>query len=121
MRANPTASTIRRAASLCKWIGNPPKATHWFSVAESRTVFAFAGIWRLWRDERQVRAVSIKSMLFDYSVDQRLVARQGTMQRLLAGDAKLRQKPSNRNAAQHDLEFVLDQLGDHLAGPQREG
>lgn len=32
-------------------------------------------------------------------LDQRLVARQGTMQRLLAGGAELRQKPSNRNAA----------------------
>ena len=64
MRANPAASTIRRAASLCKWTDTPPKVTHWFAVAESRTEFAIAGIWRLWRDERQARAASIKSMLF---------------------------------------------------------
>ena len=42
------------------------------------------------------------------------------MQRLLAGDAELGQKPPHRDKAQGDLEFVLDQFGDHLAGPQRE-
>src|SRR2546425_5764351 len=49
---------------------------------------------------------------------QRLVAFQRAMQRPLASDAELRQKPSDRDQAQRDVEFVLDQRGHHLARPQ---
>ncbi len=41
-------------------------------------------------------------------LDERLAAFQGAMQRLLAGDAELSQKPPHRDKAQGDLEFVLD-------------
>src|SRR6266700_4615923 len=51
---------------------------------------------------------------------QSLVALLRTIQRLLAGDAELRQQPANRIGAQHDAELVLDQLGHHVARPQRE-
>jgi putative SOS response-associated peptidase YedK len=30
-----------------------PKVTHWFALDESRPLFAFAGIWRLWTGERK--------------------------------------------------------------------
>jgi hypothetical protein len=30
-----------------------PKVTHWFALDESRPLFAFAGIWRLWSGERR--------------------------------------------------------------------
>src|SRR5882724_7502512 len=49
---------------------------------------------------------------------QRLVAFKRAMQRPLASDAELRQKPSDRDQAQRDVEFVLDQRGHHLARPQ---
>ena len=51
---------------------------------------------------------------------QRFVAFQRALQRLLAGDAELRQKPSHRDQAQRDVELLLDQSGHHLAGPQCE-
>src|SRR3984893_17675633 len=49
---------------------------------------------------------------------QRLVPFQRAMQRLLAGDAELRQQPSDRDHAQWDVEFLLDQCRHHLARPQ---
>src|SRR6266404_1229160 len=51
---------------------------------------------------------------------QSLVALLRTVQRLLAGDPELRQKPANRIATQTDAKLVLDQLGHHVARPQRE-
>jgi len=70
---------------------------------------------RLQRQGLDLRVLFLQPLL-----DQGLVALQGAMQRLRAGDAELGQKPPHRNKAQGDLEFVLDQFGDHLAGPQRE-
>src|ERR1019366_494210 len=49
-------------------------------------------------------------------LNQSLVPLLRTMQRLLAGNAELRQKPPNRHRAQDDME----QLRDHLACPQRK-
>src|SRR6266852_4823483 len=51
---------------------------------------------------------------------QRLVPLQCTMQRLLAGDAELGQKPPDRDQAQRDIEFIFDQRRHHLARPQRK-
>ena len=67
------------------------------------------------RQDLDLRVLFLQPLL-----DKRLVALQGAMQRLLAGDAELGQKPPHRDKAQGDLEFILDQFGDHLAGPQRE-
>ncbi|PNG25712.1 SOS response-associated peptidase [Methylocella silvestris] len=41
------------ATSFCEWTDSRPKVTHWFALDESRPVFAFAGIWRLWTGERK--------------------------------------------------------------------
>jgi putative SOS response-associated peptidase YedK len=41
------------ATSFCEWTHSRPKVTHWFSLDESRPLFAFAGIWRLWTSERK--------------------------------------------------------------------
>jgi putative SOS response-associated peptidase YedK len=39
------------ATSFCEWTDSRPKVTHWFALDESRPLFAFAGIWRLWTGE----------------------------------------------------------------------
>lgn len=41
------------AASFSEWTDSRPKVTHWFALDESRPLFAFAGIWRLWTGERK--------------------------------------------------------------------
>jgi putative SOS response-associated peptidase YedK len=41
------------ATSFCEWTDIRPKVTHWFALDESRPLFAFAGIWRLWTGERK--------------------------------------------------------------------
>ena len=41
------------APSFCEWTDNRPKVTQWFALDESRPLFAFAGIWRLWTGERK--------------------------------------------------------------------
>jgi putative SOS response-associated peptidase YedK len=41
------------ATSFCEWTDTRPKVTHWFAIDESRSLFAFAGIWRLWTGERK--------------------------------------------------------------------
>jgi putative SOS response-associated peptidase YedK len=41
------------ATSFCEWSDSRPKLTHWFALDESRPLFAFAGIWRLWTGERK--------------------------------------------------------------------
>jgi putative SOS response-associated peptidase YedK len=41
------------ATSFCEWTDTRPKMTHWFALDESRPLFAFAGIWRLWTGERK--------------------------------------------------------------------
>lgn len=44
------------ATSFCEWTDAKPKVTHWFALDESRPLFAFAGIWRLWTGERKGEA-----------------------------------------------------------------
>lgn len=39
------------ATSFCEWTDSRPKVTHWFALDETRPLFAFAGIWRLWTGE----------------------------------------------------------------------
>ena len=51
---------------------------------------------------------------------ERLVALDCSVQRLLAGDAELRQETAYRIGAQFYAELILDKLGHHLAGPQRK-
>jgi putative SOS response-associated peptidase YedK len=41
------------ATSFCEWTDSRPKVTHWFALDESRPLFAFAGVWRLWTGERK--------------------------------------------------------------------
>jgi putative SOS response-associated peptidase YedK len=41
------------ATSFCEWTDSRPKLTHWFAHDETRPLFAFAGIWRLWSGERK--------------------------------------------------------------------
>ncbi len=41
------------ATSFCEWTDSRPKVTNWFALDESRPLFAFAGIWRLWSGERK--------------------------------------------------------------------
>jgi putative SOS response-associated peptidase YedK len=41
------------ATSFCEWTDRRPKIPHWFALAESRPLFAFAGIWRPWTGERK--------------------------------------------------------------------
>src|SRR3979490_1572456 len=53
-------------------------------------------------------------------LDQSLVALLRTIQRLLAGDAELRQQPTNRIGAQPAAKLDLDQLTHHDAPPKRE-
>jgi putative SOS response-associated peptidase YedK len=42
-----------RCLAFCEWTDTRPKVTHWFALDESRPLFAFAGIWRLWTGERK--------------------------------------------------------------------
>jgi putative SOS response-associated peptidase YedK len=44
------------ATSFCEWSDSRPKVTHRFALDESRPLFAFAGIWRLWTGERKKEA-----------------------------------------------------------------
>jgi len=44
------------ATSFCEWTDSRPKVPHWFALAESRPLFAFAGIWRLWSGEHKGEA-----------------------------------------------------------------
>jgi putative SOS response-associated peptidase YedK len=44
------------ATSFCEWTDSRPKITHWFALDESRPLFAFAGMWRLWTGERKGEA-----------------------------------------------------------------
>lgn len=41
------------ATSFCEWTDSRPKVTHWFALDESRPLFVFAGIWRVWSGERK--------------------------------------------------------------------
>ena len=41
------------ATSFCEWTDSRPKVTHWFALDETRPLFAFAGIWRLWMGKRK--------------------------------------------------------------------
>jgi putative SOS response-associated peptidase YedK len=41
------------ATSFCEWTDQSPKIPQWFALDESRPLFAFAGIWRLWTGERK--------------------------------------------------------------------
>jgi putative SOS response-associated peptidase YedK len=44
------------ATSFCEWTDTRPKVTHWFALDETRPLFAFAGIWRVWTGERKGEA-----------------------------------------------------------------
>src|SRR4030095_1375558 len=44
------------ATSFSEWTDCRPKVTHWFALADSQPLFAFAGIWRLWVGEHRVYA-----------------------------------------------------------------
>jgi putative SOS response-associated peptidase YedK len=52
------------ATSLCEWTDSRPKVTHWFGLDESRPLFAFAGIWRLWTGERKGKSGEHKLFAF---------------------------------------------------------
>ena len=41
------------ATSFCEWNVSWPKMPHWFALDETRPLFAFAGIWRLWTGGRK--------------------------------------------------------------------
>jgi putative SOS response-associated peptidase YedK len=41
------------ATSFCEWTDQSPKIPQWFALDESRPLYAFAGIWRLWTGERK--------------------------------------------------------------------
>src|SRR6516164_2506246 len=56
--------------------------------------------------------------LFEPLLHQRLVVFQRTMQRLLAGDTKLRQKSTNRDRAQRNIESIFDKFCYHFARPE---
>src|SRR5712664_2998445 len=61
-----------------------------------------------------------REFLLEPLLHQSFVPFQRTMQRLLAGDAELSQKPPDRHQAQRDIEFIFDQRRHHLARPQRK-
>jgi putative tryptophan/tyrosine transport system substrate-binding protein len=66
------------------------------------------------------KGFDLRVFLLEPSLDQGLVALLRAVQRLLASDAKLRQQSTNRIGAQRDAKLIQDQLGDHVARPQRE-
>ena len=41
------------ATSFCEWTDSRPKVPHWFALSEERPLFAFAGLWTLWRGTRK--------------------------------------------------------------------
>jgi putative SOS response-associated peptidase YedK len=41
------------ATSFCEWADGRPKVAHWFALDDSRPLFAFAGIWRVWVGEHR--------------------------------------------------------------------
>src|SRR6202166_1084647 len=69
---------------------------------------------------RRARALIFGVFLLEPLLDQGLVALLRAVQRLLASDAELRQQSTNRIGAQRDTKLIQDQLGHHLARPQRE-
>jgi putative SOS response-associated peptidase YedK len=44
------------ATSFSEYTDSTPKIIHWFALEESRSLFAFAGIWRPWRGVRGTKA-----------------------------------------------------------------
>jgi len=44
------------ATSFCEYTDGQPKVSHWFALDESRSLFAFAGIWRPWTGARGTKA-----------------------------------------------------------------
>src|SRR6516164_3912168 len=62
-----------------------------------------------------------RECLLEPLLHQRLVPFQRTMQRPLAGDAELSEQSPDRDQAQRDIEFIVDQCRHHLARPQRKG
>src|SRR5262245_57625211 len=61
-----------------------------------------------------------RECLLEPLLHQRLVPFQRTMQRPLAGDAELSEQSPDRDQAQRDIEFIVDQCRHHLARPQRK-
>jgi len=41
------------ATAFCEYTDGAPKIPHWFALAPSRPLFAFAGIWRRWSETRK--------------------------------------------------------------------
>src|ERR1019366_10213687 len=66
------------------------------------------------------KGFDLRVFLLEPLLYQSLVALLRTVQRLLAGNAELRQQPANRIGAQHYAKLVVDQFGHHFARPQRE-
>src|ERR1700692_1324417 len=64
--------------------------------------------------------LDFRIFLLEPLLPQSLVAFDRTAQWLLAGDAELRQETPHCIGAQFYAELVLDELGHHLAGPQRK-
>ena len=64
------------------------------------------------------KSFDFRVFLFEPLLHQRFVVFQRTMQRPLAGDPKLRQKPTNRDHAQRNFESIFDKLCYHFARPQ---
>src|SRR6202049_422929 len=66
------------------------------------------------------KGFDLRVFLLEPLLDQGIVALLRAVQRLLASDAELRQQSTNRIGAQRDAKLIQDQLGDHVARPQRE-
>src|SRR5262249_54161419 len=64
------------------------------------------------------KSPDFRVFLFEPLLHQRFVVFQRTMQRLLAGDTKLRQKPTNRHWAQRNIESIFDKFYYHFARPE---
>src|ERR1700691_1930475 len=66
------------------------------------------------------KGFDLRVFLLEPLLDQGLVALLRAVQRLLASDAELGQQSTNRIGAQRDAKLIQDQLGHHVARPQRE-
>jgi putative SOS response-associated peptidase YedK len=53
--------------SFCEYTDSQPKIPHWFALAESRPLFAFAGIWRPWTGTRGTKAAPTEGEHLLYS------------------------------------------------------
>ncbi|WP_414463356.1 SOS response-associated peptidase [Hyphomicrobium sp. DY-1] len=49
----PECRVLVPVTSFCEYTDSTPKVPHWFALAETRPLFAFAGIWRPWTGTRK--------------------------------------------------------------------